>query len=398
MTAIAKLLNGFGAGDLFQILRDGTPRTRSELAQLTGFSRPTISLRLDELLSSGLISPVTSAVSTGGRPSARVALNPQARLVAAVDFGATHATVALMDLAGKVLTDERAHREIASGPQASLDWLAETITLLLNRVDRTRTDLLAIGIGVPGPVEHSTGRPSSPPIMPGWDDYDIPGHLQGSFAVPVLVDNDVNVMALGEQATVWPDVQNMVFIKVSTGIGAGIISAGVLQRGEDGSAGDIGHIAIARGADIVCRCGNTGCLEAVAGAPAVLGNLITEGADISSTEQLVTLAKMGDLGAMRALRQAGRDIGEVLNVCVSIMNPALIVVGGALAESNESLMAGIREVVYSRSMPLATQNLAIVAARAGSSVGAIGAGVMAIEYALSPEQIDAANAAGAVAV
>lgn len=398
MTAFAKLLNGFGAGDLFQILRDGTPRTRSELAQLTGFSRSTISLRLDELLSSGLISPVTSAVSTGGRPSARVALNPQARLVASADFGATHATVALMDLAGKVLTDETAHREIASGPKGSLDWLAETITLLLNRVGRAEADLLAIGIGIPGPVEHSTGRPSNPPIMPGWDGYDVPGHLQRSFAVPVLVDNDVNVMALGEHATVWPDVHNMVFLKVSTGIGAGIISAGVLQRGEDGSAGDIGHIAIARGADTVCRCGNTGCLEAVAAAPAVLANLIAEGADISSTEHLLTLAKTGDLSAMRALRQAGRDIGEVLNMCVSIMNPALIVVGGALAGSNESLMAGIREVVYARSMPLATQNLTIVGSRAGTRAGAIGAGVMAIEYALSPEQIDAANADRAVAV
>lgn len=388
MTAIATLLNGFGSGDLFQILRDGTPRTRSELAELTGFSRSTISVRLDELLASGLITPVESAASTGGRPSARVALNAHARVVAAADFGASHATVALMDLSGEALISQRSQRDIASGPAGSLDWVADTVTTLLRQTGHRREDLIAIGVGLPGPVEHSTGRPTSPPIMPGWDGYDVPAHLQRAFDVPVLVDNDVNVMALGEQWKGWPEVRNMVFVKISTGIGAGIISAGSLQRGEDGSAGDIGHIAIARGAGIACVCGNAGCLEAIAGIPAIIASLRSTGVELSSVDQLIALAKSGNLDAIRAIRQAGRDVGEVLNMCVSIINPSIIVIGGALSELSDQLIAGIREVVYSRSMPLATQHLQIVASRVGANAGAIGAGIMAIEYALAPQQIN----------
>jgi predicted NBD/HSP70 family sugar kinase len=398
VAGIETFLNGFGAGDLFQILRDGTPRTRSDLAALTGFARSTITSRLDELLASGLITPLPSAASTGGRPSARVALNPSARLVAAADFGATHATVALMDLTGKVLADELVRRDIATGPEKSLDWLLGRFAALLRDIDREKSDLLAIGIGLPGPVEHSTGRPINPPIMPGWDGYDVPGRLQRTIPVPVLVDNDVNVMALGEQATGWPDVNNMLVVKVSTGIGAGIISDGVLQRGADGSAGDIGHIAIARGAGIACRCGNTGCLEAVAGAPAVAGILRSEGKSVASTEELIALSKSGDLSTMRALRQAGRDIGEVLNMCVSVINPRLIVIGGALAEASELIIAGIRESVYSRSAPLATQNLTIAASRTGIVAGVIGAGIMALEYALAPEQLNSSDFAISKAV
>ena len=390
MTAIATLLNGFGAGDLFQILRDGTPRTRSELADLTGFSRSTISIRLDELLASGLITPVESATSTGGRPSARVALNARARVVAGAQFGASHATVALMDLSGEALISQRSQRDIASGPAESLDWVVGTVAALLEETGYRNKDLIAIGIGLPGPVEHSTGRPTSPPIMPGWDGYDVPNHLQRAFDVPVLVDNDVNVMALGEQSRGWPEVRNMMYVKISTGIGAGIISAGSLHRGEDGSAGDIGHIAITRGAGIMCRCGNSGCLEAVAGIPAVIASLRSTGIELSSVDQLIALAKTGDLSAMGAIRQAGRDVGEVLNMCVSIFNPSVIIVGGALSELSDQLIAGIREVVYSRFMPLATQNLTIAASRVGANAGAIGAGIMAIEYALAPEQINKA--------
>lgn len=387
LSEISLLLNGFGAGELFQILRDGVPRTRSELAVFTGFARSTISSRIDELLASGLITYVSDAVSTGGRPSAQIALNRGARVVASADFGATHCTVALMDLGRDVLAKVTAERDIAVGPEDSLNWLEQTIRQLLEEVDRPASDLLAIGIGLPGPVEHSTGRPNSPPIMPGWDGYDVPGHLQRSFAVPVLVDNDVNVMALGEQTKAWPDVKNMIFVKVSTGIGSGIIAGGGLQRGAEGSAGDIGHIAISRGADRLCRCGNIGCLEAMASAPAVAAELAEQGLDVSTAHDLITFAKQGDLKTMKTVRQAGRDIGEVLNMCVSMLNPSLIVVGGSLAEQNDVLIAGIREAVYSRSMPLSTQNLTIASSRAGREAGVLGAGIMAIDYALAPEHL-----------
>lgn len=380
-------MDGFGAGELFQLLRDGAPRTRSELATATGFSRATISSRIDELLDSGLITTLSDAISTGGRPSGRVALNPCARLVAVADFGATHATVALLDLNAVVLAEKTTHRSIASDPHETLDWFAAQVRELLQRIERSIDDLLSIGIGVPGPVEHATGRPTSPPIMPGWDGFNIPGYLAQSFPVPILVDNDVNVMALGEQAKGWPNVQNLVFVKVATGIGSGIISDGRIQRGEAGSAGDIGHIPTAAGGETVCRCGNIGCLEAIAAAPALIASFMRQGLLIDDMDDVVALSKSGNLQAMTLMRQAGRHIGEVLNACVSILNPALIVIGGALATSNEVLIAGIREAVYSRSMPLATKDLIISPSLIGENAGVYGAAIMAIEYALSPSAI-----------
>lgn len=393
MPTIGALLSGFGAGELFQILRDGVPRTRSELSALTGLSRATVSARIDELLKAGLITPMSDAVSTGGRPPARVAFNPGARIVAAADFGATHVTVAVINLNGDVLVDNRLDWDIATGPIASLDRLTDTFGEMIRESGRTADELVAIGIGLPGPVEHATGRPTSPPIMPGWDGYDVPAHLKASFDVPVLVDNDVNVMALGEQSKGWPDSGDLIFVKVSTGIGAGIISGGMLQRGAAGSAGDIGHIAISRDENIVCRCGNIGCLEAVAGAPAIVAALKEEGLELAGASELMAAVRSADLRAMRAIREAGRNLGHVLNMCVSIINPSLIVIGGSLAESAELLIAGVREVVYSRSMPLATQHLTIAHAKVGPEAGVIGAGMLAIEHILSPAALDSADGA-----
>ncbi|MBE4718590.1 hypothetical protein DAD99_10675 [Pseudarthrobacter sp. AB1] len=231
--------------------------------------------------------------------------------------------------------------------------------------------------------------------MPGWNGFDVPRYVQRSYEVAVLVDNDVNIMALGERAVAWPESENMIFLKVATGIGSGIISSGQLQRGADGSAGDVGHIAIGRAAGIACRCGNIGCLEAIAGRPAIAAALRAEGVELERDSDVVALVRKGNLLASQTVRQAGRDIGEVLNMCVSILNPSLIVIGGSMAEASEQLIAGMREVVYSRSTPLATQHLSIVQARTGADAGVIGAGIMAIEHVLEPANLEALTATSA---
>ncbi len=377
--------------DLFQLLRDGEPRTRAQLAHATGLSRSTIGLHLDTLLESGLVMPIADAASTGGRPSARIALKPDARLIAAADLGATHATLAITDLVGSILSEISAPLVIAHGPTNALDWITSAIMALLTQIDRDPRDLAAIGIGLPGPVEHDTGKPSNPPIMPGWDEFDVPHYVQRTFDVPVLVDNDVNIMALGERAASWPGADNLIFLKVATGIGAGIISSGVLQRGDQGIAGDVGHIRVTRGAGLICRCGNEGCLEAIAGGPAIAAQLIAGDPSADSTASVVALVRSGDLTAIQAVRQAGKDIGEVLNMCVSIINPSVIVVGGSMAEVAEHLIAGIREVVYARSQPLATQNLTIAPSRMGHGAAILGASLMAADYVLSPKNINALN-------
>ncbi len=365
---------------------------------MTGLARSTIQLRIDTLLDLGLIAPVNDAVSTGGRPSAQVALNPKARVIAAVDFGATQASLALTDLAGEILGRTSSKIIIADGPETCLGWMVRTIRSELASLRLKEADLIAIGIGLPGPVEHSTGRPSNPPIMPGWDDFDVPGFVNHHLTATVLVDNDVNIMALGEQKFAWPDMENIIFLKASTGIGSGIISSGVLQRGAEGIAGDIGHVQIARGQNVPCRCGNSGCLEAMAAGPALAQRLALAGVEyngksIAVLSDVVAATKAGELAAIQAVRQAGRDIGEVLTTCVSVLNPSIISIGGSLAFAGDHLLAGVREVVYSRTMPLATEHLIVAQSRAGADAGIIGASVMAIDFALSSASIDAMAAA-----
>ncbi|AZS43155.1 ROK family transcriptional regulator [Microbacterium oleivorans] len=372
-----------GASELFQLLRDGSPRTRAELAKSTGLARSTIAARVDELMRMGLVTAVADKVSTGGRPPSQFALNPAAKVVIAADLGASHATVAISDLAGTVLAESSERIDIADGPDAVLGWLLDGARRLLADVGRDDASVAAIGIGVPGPVEHSSGRPSNPPIMPGWDRFDIPGWLQEHIAVPVLVDNDVNMMALGERAGAWPSVDNLLFVKIATGIGAGLVSDGHLQRGAQGVAGDIGHVHVARGGDVPCTCGNRGCLEALASGPAIARNLRGIGVEAHTASDVVELVKRGNVEAIQAVRQAGRDIGEVLTTCVSLVNPSMIAIGGSMARVGEHLIAGVREVVYARSAPLATAHLSIVQSATGAEAGVLGAGMLAVEHALS---------------
>ena len=379
---------GFSSGRLLQLFRDGQPHTKAEMAELTGLARSTISLRLDPLIELGLITPATSATSTGGRPSARLLLNEDAFVVAGVDFGATHAVASLADLSGKILVAIDTKRQISDGPEVCLRWMIEEIRHLLSGLGLKEDRLLAIGIGVPGPVEHESGKPANPPIMPGWDGFDIPARVNQDLDAKVLVDNDVNVMAIGERHLTYPDVDHLIFLKAATGIGSGIISDGHLQRGSQGTAGDIGHVRVSRGDNIACRCGNYGCLEAVAGSPAVIKNINDAGLPVRNMSDLVDATKRSKVEAIQAVRQAGRDIGEVLSTCVSLMNPSIIVIGGSMASAGEHLIAGVREAVYSRSMPLASESLSIVQSKAGKEVGIIGASVMAIEHVLDAETID----------
>ncbi|WP_026931452.1 ROK family protein [Glycomyces tenuis] len=378
-----------GAGTLLPMLRDGVPRTRSELSTLTGLARSTVAGRIDALLAAGLIAPTGETASTGGRPPATFAFNPAARITLGADLGATHARLAVTDLAGKVLAGANADLDIALGPEPVLDWVVERGHKLLDEVGRPETDLLGVGIGLPGPVEHSTGRAVNPPIMPGWDGFDVPDYVRRRWDVPVLVDNDVNIMALGEHFSAWPDSEHLLFIKAATGIGCGIIAEGRVYRGAQGAAGDMGHIKVSGADEALCRCGNTGCLEAVASGAAIAAKLTEQGVEASGSLDVVGLARAGSVPALRLVRQAGRDIGEVLAGAVNFFNPSIIVIGGSLALAGDHLIAGVREVIYQRSLPLATRHLRIAAARTGETSGAIGAGVMVIEHALDPDRVDA---------
>ena len=233
--------------------------------------------------------------------------------------------------------------------------------------------MLATAIGVPGPVEVETGRPVSPPIMPGWDGYPVADRLRERFGAPALLERDVHAMALGEHRRHHPELAHMVFVKVATGIGAGIIADGELLRGNHGRAGDIGHIRAIRQSDVMCTCGNRGCVAVLATATAVIRQLGEAGIEVGSAAEVVELVKSGDAVAMHQVREAGRVLGAALAAVVSVVAPTAIVVGGEMAEASEPLLAGIRESVYQRASARATQELRILTSRLGPRAGVVGA-------------------------
>ena len=385
----------FGPGSMLQLIRSADGTTRGELVARTGLARSTVAQRLDQLFAHGLLREAGESGSTGGRPPMMFAFNHDAGVILAADLGATHARLALTNLGGEVLAEETGDIEIARGPEEVLDWADERFHVLLREAGRRDRDVCGIGIGVPGPVEHATGRPRNPPIMPGWDAYPIPERFTDRYNVPVLVDNDVNIMALGEYWTQWTEMDHLLFVKVGTGIGCGVVVDGAIHRGADGAAGDIGHIRVAgpQADEVTCACGNVGCLEALAGGRAMAARLSAEGFETADSRAVVDLARAGEPAAVQLVRESGRLIGEVLAASVNFVNPSVIVVGGDIAQAQEQLLAGIREVVYQRSLPLATRHLRIVRSQLADRAGVIGAAVMVIEQVLSPAAIDAAIAA-----
>jgi predicted NBD/HSP70 family sugar kinase len=376
-----------GAGALLTILRDGQARTRAELAQLTGLARSTVSQRLDALMNHRWVVATEDAISSGGRPAAAFAFNESVRVVLAADLGATHARLAVIDLGMTVLLERAAELSIDRGPEATLGWLVTAFREMLAETGRDPAQVCGVGVGLPGPVEHTTGQPVNPPIMPGWDGFPVPEWLGERLGAPVLVDNDVNIMALGEHWAARPEADHMIFIKMGTGIGCGIVSDRRLHRGAQGAAGDVGHIRLGS-SDVLCRCGNVGCVEAVAGGAALAAALRAEGIEAGGSRDVVALMRAGNTRAAQLVRQAGREVGGVMASIVNFFNPSVIVIGGDIAEAGEHVLAGVREVIYSRSLPLATQHLSIRASELGDRAGVIGAAVMVVEYVLAPDTID----------
>ena len=375
-------------GDLLSLIREGVAVTRADLARHTGLARSTVAQRVDALLANGLVVEAGGSASTGGRPPTVLAFNHDAGLVLVADLGATHARMAATDLAGAPLAETAEDLDIALGPTEVLTRVSARFQELLAQTGRSTLDVRGIGIGVPGPVEFASGQPVNPPIMPGWDGFDIPGWFADHYTAPVLVDNDVNIMARGEHWVHWRRTSHLLLVKVGTGIGCGIVADGHIHRGARGAAGDIGHIRATGSDDVVCRCGNIGCLEAIAGGQALADRLSAVGIDAANSRDVVRLVRAGDATATRMVRDAGRTLGEVLAGTVNFFNPAVIVIGGDIAEAHAQLLAGVREGILSRSLPLATRDLRIVPSRLGDRAGITGAAITAIEHVLSPSAVN----------
>ncbi len=379
-----------GLGELLSLVRASGPLTRAEVMQLTGLARSTVNQRLDALVDAGLIRSAGESASTGGRRPERFAFDAEVGVLLLADVGASEMRTAVCNLSGRIDHERDVPIDVAAGPAAVLGVIGELFTGLLKDAGRDPADVRGIGISVPGPVEFATGRVVSPPIMTGWDGYDIPGHFRDRYACPVLVDNDVNAMAYGEYRAEHPDVAHLLMVKVGTGVGCGIVAGGQILRGAQGAAGDIGHTRVevtGTEAPPECRCGNIGCVEAYAGGWALARDLRAAGRTVEGVDDVVALIAAGDPAAVRLTRRAGRILGASIAYAVSLLNPSVVLVGGQLAAAEQHLLAGIREMVYQRSLPLATRSIAIARGRLGLHAGVIGLAHLLADTIFAPEQI-----------
>jgi predicted NBD/HSP70 family sugar kinase len=374
--------------ELACLVADGAATTRSTLMHATGLSRAAIAQRVDLLIERGVLVESGPAAVERGRPPFTLDLASDRVLVAGVDLGATHGRLGLTTLGGRVLAEDARELDINEGPERILALVREDLVRLCAEAGRPTAALRAIGIGVPGPVEAVTGTVVRPPIMQGWDGYRIPAFFEGGFAATVLVDNDVNMMAFGEYAH-RRESEHLLYVKVGTGIGCGIVSGAVPHRGASGAAGDIGHIRLPGHDEVPCHCGNTGCVEAVASGSALAAALRAEGLEARGAGDVVRLVSEGHPVARRQVRLAGQRIGEVLASLVSFHNPDTIVIGGVLAQLHEDLLADIRGVIYRRALPLATRSLRIETSVLGEHAGVVGSARLAARHLLSPSGIGA---------
>jgi glucokinase-like ROK family protein len=385
---------------ILERVRRGRAHSRSELVERTGFSRGVVTQRVNDLLARGFLVE-SVARSTGGRPPRQLEFRADAGHLLVADIGATSLDVALADATGRILARRGEGADVAAGPDVILGRVDALFEKLLAGHDAPG-ELWGLGIGVPGPVEFRTGQPISPPIMPGWEGYPVRERFAERHRVPAWVDNDVNIMALGEwREGLAQGRRDFIFVKVGTGIGSGIISNGSIHRGAQGSAGDIGHIQVVGGNGEICRCGKLDCLEALAGGAALardgtalarageserLTRILEDRGTITARE-VIRAARVGDAAALRLLDRSATLVGQTLAGLANFFNPSLIVIGGGVAHAGDAYLATIRQVIYARSTALATRELAVQMSHLGSRGGVIGAASMVLDELFSEAQL-----------
>ncbi|MYS24298.1 ROK family protein [Streptomyces sp. SID4948] len=365
----------------------GTANSRSDLVRLVKLAPSTVSSRVEYLLDQRYLRESGDGRSQGGRRPKLLEIRGDGGMMLAVDFGSSHARIAAIDVAGRAHTVTEHPWELAQGPERTVDWLVERCRELVNAPEMAGIPARGLGVGLPGPVENRHGKVVLPSRMPGWHGAAIRDMLSERLELPVVVENDANLMAVGEHLTARSGVEHLLVVKMGTGIGCGVISAGRLHHGAVGAAGDISHVRVPAAGDTPCTCGNTGCLETVASGAAITQALIARGIEVKHPTDIVRLVQEGNREATVLVREAGRSLGEVLATVVNFFNPAFLVIGGALGSAHP-LLAALRGVIYERCLPLATQSLEIESAAAGANAGVIGAGLLALQQVLSSPGAD----------
>jgi len=403
-----------GPGDILSLIRTNGAVTRADIQDVTGLSRMTVAQRVDKLLELGLVVEQGVGNATGGRRPRYLMFNDAQAYFVAVTVETRHARAAVTDLAGRILASKSTEVTVANGPQDTLQRIESLIYDLLTQFEQSRdkkpkgsdaepieatdkkkhtadapntteTVIAGIGISVPGPVNPRTGRLTQPPLMPGWDNWPIAETISDTFHTPVLVINDADAEAVGESSPKDAG-EALCYVKVSTGIGMGIVLDGAVYSGATGGAGDIGHVRIAGHDDALCQCGAYGCLAAVASGRIVARELRDLGHDASSGHDVNALLERGDPAATDAVRVAGRTIGRVLATLVCLFNPSVLVLGGDLA--SPALLSGVQETIYPLSLPRATQHLDIRLSTLGYDAGIVGLARLLLNQEYAAEAVN----------
>ena len=379
--------HGATAGELLELLRTGRASTRTDLRRLTGLSRTAVVSRVDALADVGLVASGGELASTGGRPAGSVVFNHEAGTVAAAAIGRSRSQVALFDLAGGEIAAAAVEHEVGAGPDVVMPGVVQQLTALR---DASPGVVLGIGASIPGSVDPVRGVSVDSPVMVGWDGVELEAYFASvAEEAPVFVGNDADVLARSERLGHAAKHRNLVVVKASTGLGLGILADGRVVSGYLGGAGEIGHTKVAAADGRQCRCGDSGCLETLAGGWAVVAQLQEAGQPVDHVRDLVAHALDGDAAAKRLLRESGRQLGEVLAVAINLLNPEAVVLGGDMAAAFDVYAAGVRESVYGRAAALATRDLQFLPSTFGDRAGLVGCASMALDQVLSPAAIDA---------
>lgn len=351
---------------IVNLVRIGEAQTRPEIGRLTGLGRGVVAQRVETAIDMGFIEDGEFGPSSGGRAPRTLRFRASRGTILVCALGALHIRVGLARLDGEIVAADHRSWDIARGPEETLEVALTMLERLIDRQDAP--PVWGVAVGVPGPVDFERGVPVAPPIMPGWNGFDVRAVFESRFDAPTWVDNDSNLLALAERARRKDDAIDLIYCKVGTGIGAGLLTRGRIHRGANGAAGDIGHVRLP-GSSTRCRCGKRGCLEADAGGWAIVRDAeraIAEGADGAlprlaplDPEAVAVAAMNGDADAIALIERSARLVGETLAALVNLFNPSTIVVGGAVSAAGETFLAQVRQRVYELSLPLATRDLTI---------------------------------------
>ncbi len=381
---------------VMRLLRNQKQVSRVEVSEITGWSRAKTSQVVNNLVEKGYLQEHGDGMSRGGRKPRLLRINGLLGYIAGIDIGATSVEIAISDLNGTIIGIVAEPSDVRKGPEDFLNDCTRILLRLATAHNIHPGQILGIGVGVPGPVDFSRGVVVAPPLMPGWEAFPIRAFFQKSFfSAFVVVDNDVNIMAVGEQRSGGAEnVDHFLLIKVGTGIGCGIMANRRIHRGSDGSAGDIGHICADQNGPI-CRCGNRGCLEAMAAGPAIaekamqaaregksalLNSLMDKNGGVLTPEDVNYACREGDEASLEIIRASGKMIGDVLAGLINFFNPSHVFITGGIANFGNYLLIAIKRAVLRRSLPLATAHLDISFSQTGPTIGVIGAISLALDH------------------